>query len=259
MNPLIDIQHITVHYETKREVLKDVSLQVYENDFLGVIGPNGGGKTTLLKTILGLIKPEKGTINFYEHGKRVSSLNLGYLPQSNKIDKQFPIAVSDVILSGLTPSGRLVKKYKAHDKEKVCMVAEKLGIESMLKRSIGNLSGGQLQRVLLGRAIVDNPHVLILDEPNSYVDKAFETNFYKILQEINQHIAIILVSHDVGTILSQVKNIACVNEHLHYHAGTAISSAWLENAYDSCPIEIIGHGDLPHRVLKKHDCCQNQP
>ena len=106
--------------------------------------------------------------------------------------------------------------------------------------------------MLLGRSIVDNPVLLILDEPISYVDKLFETNFYKILDDINSRMGIVLVSHDIGTILSTVRNVLCVNETAHYHCGTEISQDWLNKAYDSCPFEIVGHGDVPHRVLKKH-------
>jgi zinc transport system ATP-binding protein len=138
-------------------------------------------------------------------------------------------------------------------------VAERLGIRELLPRAIGELSGGQLQRVLLGRAIIDNPKLIILDEPSTYVDKLFETNFYKLLGDINNELAIMLVSHDVGTIISLVKNIACVNQELHYHSGTGISKEWLNKAYDSCPIEILGHGSLPHRVLMQHDQTNTQP
>lgn len=255
MNKLIEVRNLSVGYDSKPRVLQHVSLDVFEHDFLGIIGPNGGGKTTLLKAILGLITPAEGVIRFFEDGKPVNRLNIGYLPQINHIDKKFPISVSDVIQSGLTPQKLLFSRYTKHDKTKVHEIACRLGVDNLLSRAIGELSGGQLQRVLLGRAIVDNPRVLILDEPNSYVDKRFETNFYKILQKINHQIAIMLVSHDVGTILSHVKNIACVNAHVHYHAGTTISSDWLQTAYAGCPIEIIGHGDLPHRVLKKHAHC----
>jgi zinc transport system ATP-binding protein len=255
MNKLIEIRHLSAGYENKPNVLKDVSLNVFENDFLGIIGANGGGKTTLLKTILGLKSPTAGTIDFFEDGKKVPSINIGYLPQINQIDKKFPICVADVILSGLTPSGKFIKRYTAADKQKVAQVAEQMGVEKLLKRPIGDLSGGQLQRVLLGRAMVDDPKLIILDEPNSYVDKLFETNFYKLLGDINGRIAIILVSHDIGTIISMVKNIACVNSELHYHPGTDISKEWLEEAYDSCPIELVGHGSLPHRVLLEHDGC----
>ncbi len=253
MNKLIDITNLTVGYDNKPNVLQDVNLSIYQDDFLGIIGPNGGGKTTLLRTILGLIKPQSGSITFYNKDEKTVSLNIGYLPQINQIDKKFPISVSEVILSGLTPGTNIFKRYSHADKQKVKEVAQRLGIEELLQRAIGELSGGQLQRVLLGRAIIDNPKLIILDEPSTYVDKLFETNFYKLLGDINKEIAIILVSHDVGTIISLVKNIACVNQGLHYHPGTDISKEWLLNAYESCPIEILGHGSLPHRVLLEHD------
>ncbi|NDV69574.1 metal ABC transporter ATP-binding protein [Dysgonomonas sp. 25] len=257
MNKILDIEHITVGYDENPLVLKDVNLSVFENDFLGIIGPNGGGKTTLLKTILGLIKPIRGSIRFYEGDKAVSRFNIGYLPQINKIDKNFPISVFDVILSGMALTNRFKVSYSAAQKERAKEVAGQMGLTKQLKKSIGELSGGQIQRALLGRAIVDSPKLLVLDEPNSYVDKQFESDFYKLLESINENTAIILVSHDVGTVLSMVKNIACVNEGLHYHAGADITTEWLEKSY-SCPIEILGHGNLPHRVLDKHegcDCC----
>lgn len=252
MNKLIDIRNLAVGYEDK-VILQDVNLSIYENDFLGIIGPNGGGKTTLLKAILGVITPFSGEITFSDNGNKVERLNIGYLPQINKVDKNFPISVYDVILSGLTLERKLFSKYTSNQKKKAKEVAEKMGLSDLLDRPIGTLSGGQLQRTLLGRAIVDDPKVLVLDEPNSYVDKKFEKDFYQLLGEINKNTAVILVSHDVGTVISLVKNIACVNRCLHYHSGTNISSEWLEKSYISCPIEIVGHGDFPHRVLEKHD------
>lgn len=258
MSKLIEISNLRVGYENKPNVLKDVSLTIYSDDFLGVIGPNGGGKTTLLKSILGLIRPASGSITFYDNEQTVSSINIGYLPQINQIDRKFPISVSEVILSGLTIQKQLFRRYSAADKQKVREVAERLGISNLQPRAIGELSGGQLQRVLLGRAIIDNPKLIILDEPSTYVDKLFETNFYKLLGDINQEVAILLVSHDVGTIISLVKNVACVNQGLHYHPGTNVSQEWLTSAYASCPIEILGHGSLPHRVLMQHDHTKNE-
>ncbi len=253
MDVIVNIENLYAGYDENPQVLQDVTLDIYRNDFLGIIGPNGGGKTTLLKTILGLKEHYSGSISFYDEGEKINHLNIGYLPQINHIDKKFPLKVKEVILSGITLRGRIFKYYNPMDKRKVLPVAVKMGVQDLLERPIGELSGGQLQRVLLGRAIIDDPKLIILDEPSSYVDKQFESNFYKLLEEVNNDMAIVLVSHDVGTIISQVKNIACVNQSLHYHSGSNISKEWLLGAYDSCPIEILGHGDLPHRVLLNHD------
>lgn len=250
MNKLINIDNIVAGYDNKI-VLHDVSLDVWENDFLGIIGPNGGGKTTLLKIILGLLKPKSGSVRYFDGDKEVSSLKIGYLPQMNKIDKKFPISVRDVVLSGLMAEKPRFRDFTAEQKQRAEEIIAKMGLQELAKRAIGDLSGGQLQRVLLGRSMVSRPKVLILDEPNSYVDKRFESHFYNLLEEISKESSIILVSHDIGTVLSMVKNIACVNETLHYHSGADISAEWLENKY-ACPIELVGHGDLPHRVLKNH-------
>lgn len=255
MNKILELQNISAGYNNKPDILKNVNLTVYENDFLGIIGPNGGGKTTLLKTILGLIRPSEGKILFYKNARRIAKPNIGYLPQINNIDKKFPISIYEVVASGLTRPPRMMFSRKDKHKERVREVVRKMGLDEYIHKPIGGLSGGQLQRALLGRAIVDNPEVLILDEPNSYVDKGFEADFYKLLEEINLATAIILVSHDVGTILSMVKNIACVNRGLHYHAGSNVTPDWLKDNHMTCPIDIIGHGDFPHRILEKHDGC----
>ena len=250
MNKLINIDNIVAGYDNKI-VLHDVSLDIWENDFLGIIGPNGGGKTTLLKIILGLLKPKSGSVRYFDGEKEVSTLKIGYLPQMNKIDKKFPISVREVVLSGLMAEKPRFRDFTAEQKQRAEEVIAQMGLQELAKRAIGDLSGGQLQRVLLGRSMVSRPKVLILDEPNSYVDKRFESHFYNLLEEISKESSIILVSHDIGTVLSMVKNIACVNETLHYHSGADISAEWLENKY-ACPIELVGHGDLPHRVLKNH-------
>lgn len=251
MDKLIEIDNITAAYGNKT-VLRNISLTIWENDFLGIIGPNGGGKTTLLKVILGLLPPASGSIRFYRKEDIITSLRIGYLPQLNNIDKKFPISVKEVIASGIALEKPLFRSFSASQKERVEEVLVQMGLEDLSGRAIGELSGGQLQRVLLGRSIVSRPQVLILDEPNSYVDKRFESRFYQLLEEINKESAIILVSHDIGTVLTMVKNIACVNETLHYHPGADVSEEWLGEKY-ACPIELVGHGNLPHRVLKIHE------
>lgn len=251
MDKLIEIKNVSAAYGNKT-VLRNVSVDIFKGDFLGIIGPNGGGKTTLLKVILGLLPAACGSVTFYKEGQATPSLKIGYLPQINNIDKKFPISVWEVIASGLAEQKPLFRPYTKAQEDRIARVMEQMGVNDFPDRPIGELSGGQLQRVLLGRAIVSRPQVLILDEPNSYVDKRFESHFYELLEQINKESAIVLVSHDIGTVVSMVRNIACVNETLHYHAGSDVSEDWLTHAYQ-CPIDIIGHGDLPHRVLKRHE------
>ena len=242
--PIIEIKNLSAGYDG-RNVLHDINLTVYEQDFLGIIGPNGGGKTTLMKCILGLLKPTGGEIIFH------CKPSLGYLPQYNTIDRKFPISVEEVILSGLSVQKSLTARFTPEEKEKSKQVIARMGLEGLERRAIGQLSGGQLQRALLGRAIISDPSVLILDEPNTYIDKRFEARLYELLAEINKECAIILVSHDIGTVLQQVKSIACVNETLDYHPDTGITTEWLEKNFN-CPIELLGHGTLPHRILGEH-------
>lgn len=244
MSPLIEIKNLSAGYDG-RTVLHDINLNVYERDFLGIIGPNGGGKTTLIKCILGLLKPTGGEIILH------CRPTLGYLPQYSSIDRKFPISVEEVILSGLSIHKSLTSRFTAGQKEKGKEIISRMGLEGLERRAIGQLSGGQLQRALLGRAIISDPSVLILDEPSTYIDKRFEARLYELLAEINKECAIILVSHDIGTVLQQVKSIACVNETLDYHPDTGVTTEWLEKNFN-CPIELLGHGTLPHRILGEH-------
>lgn len=260
--PIIEIRNLSAGYDG-RTVLHDVNLTVYEHDFLGIIGPNGGGKTTLIKCILGLLPPLQGEIVFTpsQSSKDISAtdnshatgkITMGYLPQYNSIDRKFPITVEEVILSGISSKKSLASRFTAQHREKAHQVVTRMGLEGLEQRPIGALSGGQLQRALLGRAIISDPEVVILDEPSTYIDKRFEARLYQLLAEINRDCAIILVSHDIGTILQQVKSVACVNETLDYHPSTeCVTGEWLEKNFN-CPIELLGHGSLPHRILGHH-------
>lgn len=245
---LIDIKNLTVGYDSK-VVLENANFSLSENDFVGVIGPNGGGKTTLLKAILGLVKPLSGEIIFSEKLKNRGG-NIGYLPQVNKFDSRFPISVYDVILSGFIDQKNWFRRVSKQDKEKVDAIIDELGIRKIAKKSIGELSGGQMQRAFLGRALVSDPKLLVLDEPDTYVDNQFEGELYRKLVELNRQMAILLVSHDVGTISTYVKSIACVNRQLHYHPSNIISQDQL--ASYNCPIQMITHGSVPHTVLETH-------
>ncbi|MFP4557767.1 MAG: metal ABC transporter ATP-binding protein [Bacteroidales bacterium] len=247
MPKILDIKSATVGYD-QDIILKDINLQISDLDFIGVIGPNGGGKTTLLKLLLGELKPIKGEVAYYPLSQNETLF--GYLPQSIKIDSKFPIAVLDVVLSGLAGKKGISGRYTSSDKDLALAMLDRVGIAYIQNKPIGELSGGQIQRVFLSRALVSHPRLLILDEPNTFVDNKFEKELYELLKELNKEMAIIMVSHDLGTITSHVKSIACVNRHLHYHPSNVISTEQLA-AYD-CPIQIIAHGTVPHTVLGKH-------
>jgi zinc transport system ATP-binding protein len=244
---LLEIKSLSVSYGSNI-ALQDVDLKVHDNDFIGVIGPNGGGKTTLLKVILGLVKPVKGKVLFYQELK--SSNNIGYLPQMSTGDNNFPVTVKDVILSGLMMRKGIISMMTIADKKKTGQVIDELGLSELASSSLSELSGGQLQRVFLGRAIIGDPRLLLLDEPGNFVDTNFENDFYEKLTVLNKRMAIMMVSHDVGTISSHIKSFACVNKHLHFHPSSEITNEELL-AY-GCPIQLITHGEIPHTVLKKH-------
>jgi zinc transport system ATP-binding protein len=229
-------------------VLKDIDFKVSENDFIGVIGPNGGGKTTLLKIILGLLKPVKGEIVFNK--ELLSANRIGYLPQISTGDINYPVTVTDIILSGLMIGKGIISRMTKSDRKKAAEVINELGLSAMAGATINELSGGQMQRVFLGRAIIGDPKLLLLDEPGNFVDTTFENDFYEKLRALNKRMAILMVSHDVGTISAHIKSFACVNRSLHYHASNAITNEDLL-AY-GCPIQVISHGDIPHTVLKHH-------
>jgi len=242
---LVELKNIDAAYSGKN-VLKDVSLEIRSEDFIGIIGPNGGGKTTLLNVIMGLLKPGKGSVV-----RNIEKSDIGFLPQVNQLDNQFPISVADVVLSGMSSGFNLKRKKNAFTQEKVKNTLESVGITDLKNRPIGELSGGELQRTMLARAIISTPKILVLDEPNTYVDNKFEQELYRILKELNKTMAILLVTHDVGTITPYIKTIACVNRSLHYHASNEISTDQLK-VYN-CPIEMVTHGTVPHRVVQEHN------
>ena len=247
MSNLLEMHSISVAYEDNI-ALQDVDFIVNESDFIGVIGPNGGGKTTLLKVILGLIKPVKGKIIF--NSKLIDGNSIGYLPQISTGDVNYPVTVTDVILSGMMIRKKIISRMSATDKNKAKEIIRELGLSGMEHSSLNELSGGQLQRVFLGRAIIGDPKLLLLDEPGNFVDSTFENDFYEKLRVLNKRMAILMVSHDIGIISSHVRSYACVNKKLHFHPSSEISNEQLL-AY-GCPIQLITHGEVPHTVLKSH-------
>lgn len=204
--PLVSISDVSMGWEG-RTVLSHVSMHVCEGDFIAITGPNGGGKTTLLKLILGLLKPMSGRVV-----RNVRNLTIGYLPQKNMIDSQFPISVSQVIKSGLLG----MKDLEPSEREaRYRETLKAVGLENHAGQAIGVLSGGQLQRALLGRAIISRPQLLVLDEPLSYIDKRFEAHLYELMREIARTTTIVLVSHEMSTLAGMANRHFIVDHTLH--------------------------------------------
>lgn len=204
--PLFSLRDVYFQREDK-EVLCDINLTVDRGDFVAITGPNGGGKTTLLRLILGLLKPYKGDILFYREDGATATTppRFGYLPQKNSVDAHFPITIREVIASALLPFKSMTKEQR---NERITETLNLIELSDLANRPIGRLSGGQLQRALFGRAIVSQPEVLILDEPLSYIDKHFEEHLYRIIADLAPHSTILLVSHE----MSQISSMA--NRHL---------------------------------------------
>ena len=190
MQPIIDIKNLSAGYNGYT-VIDNVNLSIYNREFLGIIGPNGGGKTTLLKVMIGLERPISGTVT------HVKNLKIGYLPQYNAADKQFPITVRDTVMMGLNSELGLWRRMSEKQKATLEKTIERFHLSEIAKRPLKALSGGQLQRVLMARAIVSSPDVIVLDEPHTYIDKQFESEFNNILNEERQRCAIVMVSHNV--------------------------------------------------------------
>lgn len=247
---VISIQHLWAGYEHE-PVLEDVNLSVYEGDFIGLIGPNGGGKTTLLRVLLGLLPPMRGKVRIMGRPVREGRRMIGYVPQVVEFDRDFPINVWDVARMGRLGQRRLLQRYTAEDDTVVAEALRRVELYDLRRRPIGELSGGQRQRVYISRALATQPEILLLDEPTSSVDPQVSTGIYELLRQLNdQGVTILLVSHDMGVISSYVKTVGCLNRRLFYHGEQEITIDMLELAYQ-CPIDLIAHG-VPHRVFSTH-------
>ncbi|EFK07558.1 putative ABC transporter, ATP-binding protein [delta proteobacterium NaphS2] len=248
--PAVEMKGIWFSYE-RTPVLEDISFTLKEGDFLGMIGPNGGGKTTLLKLLLGILKPDRGLIRVLGEEPHRARRRVGYVPQNTDSNNTFPVSVMDVVLMGRLAISRMGKSFSAKDRPMAEEALRKVGMWNSKNTPIGKLSGGQRQRVLIARALVAEPEILFLDEPTAKVDPEFESNIYDFLKELNRRATIVTITHDVGVISRYVKSVACVNRTLIYHEEAQITNEMLEMAYE-CPVDLIAHG-IPHRVLPHHE------
>jgi zinc transport system ATP-binding protein len=248
--PVIEMENVSYSFGDE-PVLQDVSLNVNQGDFVGIIGPNGGGKTTLLRLALGVLKPATGTVRLLGGPPDKTRIRAGYIPQETSSNKWFPISVLDVTLMGLLSRRRMLSRYTKSDREKASRILDELKLSPLKNRSIGDLSGGQRQKVLLARALVSEPSILFLDEPTASIDTLGQDEIYEYMLRINKTgTTVVLVTHNVGAVSTYIRSVACVNRRLFYHPDGVLDEKSISSTF-GCPVDIIAHG-LPHRVFHDH-------
>lgn len=218
MQPIVSLQDINFSYDNKNLVLENINLEIAEGEFIGIVGPNGGGKTTLLKLILGLLKPTNGEITVFGKEPKLASKQIGYVPQFSAFNRDFPISVKDVVEMGLGGGD-----------SRIAQILEKLEIVHLKNKSISSLSGGELQRVIIARALACEPKLLLLDEPTSNIDIHAEENIFDLLKNIN--ITIVIVSHDIGFVSRYIKRVICVSKTLVCHPTAALTPDIIQKLY----------------------------
>jgi len=247
---VVTFKNVYFNYGGALDVLKNINFEVQSNDIVGIIGPNGGGKTTLLKLLLGLLDPTRGEIKLFGITPSEGRIYAGYVPQNVPFDRYFPVRVIDVVLSGILTANSFFGSYSKPETEKALNALEIVEMAGLKNNPIGELSEGQKQRVFIARALVSDPRLLILDEPTSSIDTVMEKTVYGLLLKLKEKMAIIIVSHDIGAVSSYVEKIACLNTELYYHNSKEITAEDLSKVY-KCPVDLIAHG-VPHRVLEEH-------
>jgi zinc transport system ATP-binding protein len=245
LRPFVELEDVDFSHGEVR-VLEGINLTVAPGDFLGIIGPNGSGKTTLLRIMLGLLEPDRGSVRLF--GQAPASFRqwgrLGYVPQKAMLDPNLPATVQEVVATGLVPALGLFGRVGAAERARIAEVLGQVGMAAQTGARIGTLSTGQQQRVLIARALVSNPELLILDEPTGGVDPEAQTSFYALLHHLNREreVTLILVSHDIGVVAKEVTKLACLNRRLVFHGrpGDFLSDAALTALYGPS-VRVVSH------------------
>ena len=247
-NYALEINNLYVNYDPSTPALENINLKIPENDYLGIIGPNGGGKSTLIKCILNLIDFQQGTIKIFGSPNTVNNKVISYVPQVSSMEKFFPISVREVILTSFNSgSFHPFRRYSKDEIKKTESYLEQVQISHLADRQISGLSGGESQRLLIARALAFNPKILLLDEPTSNVDPTSRKLIFELLAKLNKKMTIILITHDTLAVASEVKHLACLNKTLVYHGDPQVNETIVEGLY-GCPVDLLAHG-VPHRVL----------
>ncbi len=245
----IEIKRVSAGYNGNM-VIEDINLDIEDRDYLAIIGPNGGGKSTLLKAILGLLEPSSGSIKVFGQSPSKAVGRVGYVPQRGIFDASYPLSVRELALMGMRHRKGLRPRYCDESWNRAEEAMEAVGISELGDRRISELSGGQLQRAFLARALAPQPDLLLLDEPMASLDPTIRGCIYDVLRKVNKRAAIVMVTHDMGIISQDVKRVACLNRRIFVHDEPEITPEMLEEGFH-CPMELLAHG-VPHRVLGVH-------
>lgn len=243
---ILDVKDLSFKYKDIN-VLENINLTINDDDFLAIIGPNGGGKSTLLKLILTLLKPNSGKIN-----TNLELDNIGYVPQNTNLNIDFPITALEVVLMGHKPSKKTIFGYSKADKQCALGSLKQVGMDKFANRKIGDLSGGQRQRVFIARALCCNPKILLLDEPTASIDVQGQRDIYDLLKQLNKHKCIVVVSHDISVLLNYAKNVAHVNKNLVYHKLDNIQNDIETSDEHLCEVELLS------ALGKTQACCNHE-
>jgi zinc transport system ATP-binding protein len=227
---IVDIQDVRFSYESET-VLEDVSLTVQPGEFACIVGPNGGGKTTLLKLILGLLSPDSGTIRVFGKPPSQAVDRMAYTPQHMRFDATFPVSARDVVLMGTLGPGRHIGRYKKHDHAAADDALNEVSAADLADRPFSALSGGQQQRVLIARALAGQPDLMLMDEPTSHLDPRTESDLHDLLHQLNERLTIMLVSHDVGFVCDAIHSVICVNRTITTHSTRELTADHMADLY----------------------------
>jgi zinc transport system ATP-binding protein len=242
--PVIQANAVKFSYGSQC-VLENVSFEIAHNDFVSIVGPNGGGKTTLLRLVLGLLEASSGTLEVFGTTPILARRQVGYMPQYSAWDLQFPVSVIDVVLMGRLGLGG-VGFYRRADREAAIAALENVRMADLAKRPFSKLSGGQRQRVLIARALACEPELLLLDEPTANLDPRFQDDLYELLRLVNQRMTVILVSHDVGFVPQLVRTVVCVNRTVSVHASSGLTGDTIVDLYGQDVRMVHHHHDHDH-------------
>lgn len=228
--PPIQIKNLDFSYG-RISVLEQANLSIADQEFVCMVGPNGGGKTTLLKLLLGLLEPQAGTVSIFGESPTAGRKWIGYLPQHANLDSKFPVTALDVVLMGRLGKTHRIGPYTQTDRSMARDMLDRVGLNEVEKRPLSTLSGGQRQRVLIARALVCEPRLLLLDEPTSSLDDYVERELYDLLRELNKELTVVVVTHDIGFVSSYVEKVVCVNRQVRIHPTSEINENIIHDMY----------------------------